>query len=289
MTTIQPCKLNLALLSLLLVAGGAVAQEDSITVKKVKALPTDPMAAEWQQAPAKEIAVSPQQVTTPSLAKASVEKLSVQGLSDGKTIAWRIAWADKAPDFNVDVGRFSDAVAIEFPLTQDASPMMGHRGGGKVQIIQWKALWQKDIDQHFQDVQDVHPNYWSDLYWFAEGPAPYRVPDSFKNPVSRQWFIANQAGNPVAVFTRSQPAQELVAEGWGTLTAKPASVTTAKGVWADGHWNVMFARPLTTEDPNDYQFKGDKGQVAFAVWEGGDSNVGGRKQWSNNWVAYQIQ
>jgi hypothetical protein len=288
MKTTQPCKLNFAILSLLFMASGAMAQDDAITVKKVGALPADPTAAEWQQAPAKEVAVAPQQVTMPSLEKGSVDKLSVQGLTDGKAIALRISWSDNAADANVDVARFSDALAVQLPLTKDASPMMGHRGGGKVQILYWKGLCQKDMDEHFQDVQDVHPNYWSDLYWFAEGQFPYRVPESFNDPVSQQWFIGLQAGNPVSSQTRTQPAQELVAEGWGTLTAQPESVTTAKGVWADGKWAVVLSRPLKTEDPNDYQFE-DKGQMAFAVWQGGDGNVGGRKHWSNNWVAYQVQ
>ena len=274
------CKVNLALL-LSLAASVVVAQE--ITVVKVTGdLPTDPLAAAWQEAPMAEVMVSPQQITKPRLEKASVDKLTAQALTDGQSIAWRVSWQDDAPDFNVDVGRFSDAVAIEFPLAKLVAPFMGHRGGdGQVQILYWKGLWQKDVDEGFQDVQDVHPNAWSDLYWFAEGKAPHRVPEDFKDPKSHQWFIAKQAGNPGAVFTREQPAQELVAAGWGTLTPQPESVTNAQGVWKDGRWTVVFSRPLTSDDPNDHQFQsGEKGQVAFAVWQGGDGNRGGRKHWS---------
>jgi hypothetical protein len=159
---------------------------------------------------------------------------------------------------------------------------------GKVQIIYWKGLWQKDIDEGFQGVRDVHPNAYSNQYWFAEGKPPYTVPEAFKDPKSHQWFIAKQAGNPGAIFTRSQPAQELVAKGWGTITPQPESATTAKGVWKDGKWYVVFSRPLTTDDPNDYQFKAAaKGQIAFAVWQGKDGNRGARKHWSN-WTAYKM-
>ncbi|OQY55902.1 MAG: hypothetical protein DRR08_13290 [Candidatus Parabeggiatoa sp. nov. 2] len=279
------CKASLALL-LSLAAGGAIAQE--ITVIKVTGdLSVDPQAAVWQTAPTTEVAVFPQQMTKPRLTKASVDKMTAQAVTNGNSIAWRVSWQDDAANLNVDVGRFSDAVALEFPLTE-AAPFMGHRGGGKVQILYWKGLWQKDIDEGFQDVQDVHPNYWSDLYWFAEGKAPHRVPEDFKNPFSHQWFIAKQAGNPGAVFTREQPAQELVAAGWGTLTPQPKSVTSAKGVWKDGKWTVVFSRPLATDDPNDYQFKaGEKGQMAFAVWQGGEGNRGGRKHWSA-WTTYQM-
>ena len=280
--------LVLPLLLLSLITTEVVAQEAIAVIRIKEGLPAEPLAAEWQQAPVQEVTMMAQQVTMPRLAQASVDKITVQALTDGKSISWRLSWLDEAPDFNVDVGRFSDAVALELPLTQGASPMMGHRGGGKVQILYWKGLWQKDINQGFQDVQDVHPNYWSDLYWFAEGKPPYRVPDSFQNAMAKQWFVAQQAGNPMAVFSRKQPAQELIAEGWGTLTHQPESATNAQGIWAEGRWAVVFSRPLATDDPNDYQFIDDKGEIAFAVWQGGDNNVGGRKHWSN-WTPYQIQ
>lgn len=265
-----------------------IAQDKSISIQQVDALPTDPLAEVWQTAPTTEVAVMPQQVTMPALAQASIDNITVQALTDGKSIAWRLSWQDEAAEFQVDVGRFSDAVAIELPLAKGASPMMGHRDGGKVQILYWKSLWQKDIDAGFQDVQDVHPNYWSDLYWFAEGQFPYRVPKAFDNPHAQQWFIAKTANNPVSVFDRQQPVQELSAEGWGTLTHQPNAVTEGKGVWSIGQWYVLFSRPLITDDPNDYQFEGDKGEVAFAVWQGSKNNVGGRKQWSN-WTPYQMQ
>lgn len=282
----QSCKVNLALL-LSLAASMAVAQE--ITVMKVTGtLPTDPFAPTWQQVPAKNVQVMPQQMTMPRLEKGSIHKLTAQAVTNGDSIAWRVSWQDTAPDFNVDTGRFSDAVALEFPLTKNPAPFMGHRGGGKVQILYWKGLWQKDIDEGFQDVQDVHPNAWSDLYWFAEGKPPHSVPEDFQDPRSHQWFIAKQAGNPGAVFNREQPVQELVATGWGTLTPQPESVTMAQGIWKDNHWTLVFSRPLTTDDPNDHQFKlGKKGDVAFAIWQGGDGNRGGRKHWTA-WIHYQM-
>jgi len=288
MNQCKPCKVRLALLFVLF-AVGTVTQAADIIVKKVTGpLPTSPLAAVWQQAPATDVAVLAQQMTTPKLAKASVNKITAQALTDGKSIAWRVSWQDAAPNSNVDVNRFSDAVALEFPLTEFAAPMMGHRGGGKVQILYWRGLWQKDVDEGFQDVQNVHPNYLNSHYWFANGEGPYRVPDSFTNPVSHQWFIAKQAGNPMAKFSRSEPAQELIAEGWGTLTHQPESATTAKGVWKNGSWAVIFTRPLATDDPNDHQFaQGEKGQIAFAVWQGGEGNVGARKHWSL-WTAYQM-
>jgi len=283
------CQASLASLFVLATSGAVAQQAGDISVVQVKGnLPSDPLAPEWQQAPVQDVVVMPQQITPPQLALASIDKISAQALTDGQSISWRVSWQDEASDANVDVSRFPDAVALEFPLVSDASPLMGHRGGGKVQILYWKGLWQKDKDEGFQDVQDVHPNVWSDLYWFAEGKAPHRVPDDFKNPLSHQWFIAKQAGNPTADFNQIQTAQELVAEGWGTLTPQQDSVTTATGVWKDGRWTVVFSRPLTSDDPNDYQFKPGKGKIAFAVWQGGAGNRGGRKHWSF-WTNYAIK
>jgi hypothetical protein len=268
----------------------AVHKSDRLTVVKLVApLPVDdPYASQWWQAPYAEVEVMPQQMAMPTLAEASIDKLKVQALTDGEWIAWRVSWHDPTPDGNVDVKRFSDGVAIEFPLDPDPLPMMGNEGA-RVQILHWKALWQKDLDVGFQDVQDLHPNFWADLYWFAEGEFPYPVPESFESPVSRQWFVAQQAANPMAAFSRRQPVEELLAEGWSTLTHQTYSVTTGRGVWVRDSWAVVFARPLKTDDPLDYQFSlGGKGQVAFAVWQGAAENVGGRKHWSN-WVEFEVQ
>ena len=266
-----------------------IAADRLVAVKIDHPLVTEnPYAVEWWRAPYVEVELAAQQMARPMLEEQSIESLRVQALTDGTTIAWRVSWPDATPDGNVDVSRFTDAVAIEFPLDADALPMMGGEEA-RVQILYWKALWQKDVDVGFQDVQDVHPNFWSDLYWFAEGEFPYPVPEAFQSPMALQWFVANQAGNPMAAFSRRQPVQELVARGFSTLTNQPYSVTTAKGVWVRDRWAVVFRRPMRTDDPLDYQFEpGATAMVAFAVWEGSANNVGGRKHWSD-WVEFEIE
>lgn len=268
----------------------AVVKADHLKVVRIGYALTsdDPYADAWWEAPYVEVEVVPQQMANPALMEQTIDTVRVQGLTDDEYIAWRVSWDDPSPDANVDVSRFSDAVAIEFPLDEGALPMMGDEQS-KVQILYWKALWQKDVDVGFQDVQDVHPNFWSDLYWFAQGPFPYPVPDAFEDPAAKQWFVAYQAGNPMAAFSRRQPVQELVAKGFSTLTNQPYSVTTAKGVWVRDSWAVVFMRPLRTDDPLDYQFElGATGQIAFAVWDGGAGNASGRKHWSD-WVEFEVE
>lgn len=268
----------------------------SILAAKAAQMPgLDPAAPAWANVPATEVMLLPQVMAKPTLDKGTIPSASVQCISDGKQIAWRLTWKDPEADMNVDAGRFTDAVALQFPLTPHAAFTMGVKGM-KVQILHWKALWQKDIDEHFQDVQDLHPNYWTDFYWFAtpvtdnpSGAVRYRVPDSFGDGRSHAWFTGLQAGNPMSAFDRKYPVEELVAEGYGTLTHQPESVTTARGVWRDGRWTVVFARPLATDDKLDYQITpGKTHQIALAVWDGGTGNVGGRKHWSA-WVNFEVK
>ncbi len=267
----------------------AANERGSLVVERVARLPAglDPHGPEWASAPAIELPLQPQTMAMPKLEQVSVNTATLQGLTDGRFIAWRVSWADPTADMNVDVDVQCDAVALQFPLGRRAPFTMGGRGE-PVQILHWKALWQKDIDEHFQDVQDLHPNYWADLYWFAGGTAPQRVPDDFGDPRSHTWFVAYQAGNPMADFERKLPVEELAAIGFGTLTPQAESLTTGRGVWSDGSWHVVFVRPAQTSDAMDYQFwAGDRGSVGVAVWDGAGGNVGGRKHWTN-WTDFTV-
>jgi hypothetical protein len=257
--------------------------------------PLDPLSPQWAQIPAIEVTMLPQAMTMPMLDKASVLKATVQAVANGNEIAWLVVWDDPHPDFNVDSGRFCDAVALEFPLAPNAPVMMGGPTA-PVQLLHWKAIWQKDLDEHFQDVQDLHPDYWVDLYWFAK-PRPttrpntvaYRVPGSFDDPRSHQFFPAFAAGNPVSNFHRDRPVEELVAAGFGGAATQRNVAASGRGVWNAGRWHVVFSRPMNTDDALDYQFHfRTSGQFTVAIWDGGHDNVGGRKHYSD-WVPFTIE
>jgi hypothetical protein len=248
----------------------------------------DPSGACWSDTPSLEIKLIPQAIAIPKLDRATVESVQIQSLHDGQKIAWRLVWSDPTPDATVDVSRFGDGVAIQFPLVADAPVTMGAKGK-PVQTLYWKALWQKDIAEHFQDVEDLHPNFYSEFYWFAQGERPFRIPAAFQDPRSRIWFPAQQAGNPASIFDRKEPVQELTAQGFGTLTPHKDIATEGKGIWKNGRWEVVFMRPLTTTDPLDYQFKsGAAGLFAVAVWDGTSGNVGARKQYCN-WLPLEVR
>ena len=66
------------------------------------------------------------------------------------------------------------------------------------------------------------------------------------------------------------------AKGFGTLKAQTHQDVTAKGIYANGTWKVVFSRLLTTEHPNeDMQLKpGEFINIAFAVWDGRKDGAG---------------
>lgn len=98
----------------------------SILAAKVAQMPgIDPAAAAWANVPATEVMLLPQVMAKPTLDKGTIPNASVQCVSDGKQIAWRLTWKDPEADMNVDTGRFTDAVALQFPLTPHAAFTMG--------------------------------------------------------------------------------------------------------------------------------------------------------------------
>jgi DMSO reductase family type II enzyme heme b subunit len=88
---------------------------------------------------------------------------------------------------------------------------------------------------------------------------------------------------------RKQPVEELAAEGFGTTTHVPDSLSKARGQWKDGRWTVVIDRPLTEIDPLNAALKpGKTGQISFAVWDGAAGNVGGRKHYVG-WVPFSLE
>jgi DMSO reductase family type II enzyme heme b subunit len=88
---------------------------------------------------------------------------------------------------------------------------------------------------------------------------------------------------------RRSPMEDLVAEGYGTLTTKPAQQVTGRGIWSGGRWKVVFFRSLRTGDDDGTQFApGGVIPVAFAVWDGGHSEGDGQKSVST-WHALRVE
>jgi len=241
----------------------------------------DPDAAYWKSARAAKIPMQPQIVLPPHAPAPAVAELSVKAAHNGQWIAFLIEWADPTKSDRIVVDRFGDQVAVELPVKyeKDSPPsvMMG-TPDGRVTIMQWRAAFQRDLDEGEPGIKDLYPFTHVDVY-----------PDEvLRASDARAYMGSVGVDNPISHPKRA-PVLDQMAEGWGTLTVKPEQNASGKGSWRNGRWRVVITRPLAT-DNNEYDPKlspGDRTVAAFAVWEGGNAEVGSRKAWSD-WVDLTI-
>jgi hypothetical protein len=233
----------------------------------------DPGALAWKDARAVTVAMLPQTVTLPHQPEPAVKTLTVRAIHNGGWVAFLVQWKDPTKSDRVILDNFGDQVAIQLPVDIKAtppSPMMGNPGG-RVNIMQWRAAFQKDIeDGHAPTIRDLYPYSWTDYYpdevLGATDARPYAGALGIENPISRG---------------TATPVLDQMAEGWGSMTVKPDQHALGKGVWKDGAWSVVVTRPMVSDDVNAPRLgPGDRAVVSFAVWEGGHREVGSRKAWA---------
>lgn len=245
----------------------------------------DPDAALWQSATAMEIPLSAQTVTRPFLAETRVKSVTVRAIHNGTQIAFLVEWSDETKnDQTVRVQDFRDSVALQFPLVQGQPFFCMGMQGGNVNIWHWKADWQADI-LAWQDMEAAYPDMNVDQYPFASGehPAPADYQDI-------NYVPALAAGNLFAAV-RASPVEDLMAGGFGTLTAQPAEDqnVAGSGVWQDGKWRVIFTRAMDTQEADDVVFSpGMVASVAFAAWDGANGERNGEKS-TSQWVSLQLE
>ena len=79
-------------------------------------------------------------------------------------------------------------------------------------------------------------------------------------------------GGPVNIWywkNENPKATDMSAKGFKTLKPQAQQDVSAKGVWQDGTWKVVFSRSLQTGDEHDVQIDpGNWNNVAFAFWDG---------------------
>lgn len=263
-----------------------------LAVAKVSAVPdsNNPLDPAWDKVAVTEIPIAPQQVAQPVLEKGTVSVLSVQALHDESRYAWRLSWDKPSPAMDIDVGQFTDAVALQFPLVDGAPYTMGGPGL-PVRMLYWKAAWQRDVDKGFQGLAALYPNAHYDMYWFSEGKGkePHAPDGSTDNPHAQQFMVASKSKNPMADYHRKHPIEEMTAHGFGSGTHIDDTISRGRGMWQDGKWFVVIDRPIQAGDPMVERFKSapDKQLIAFAVWDGDNANRGGKKQISN-WIPMTI-
>lgn len=240
----------------------------------------NPQATFWKLAPAVTVTMLPQVIAIPALPKASVASLSVKAVHNGRWLAILLEWKDPTKNDRIVPDEFEDQVAVELPVYYKVddlpSPMMGN-SGARVAIWQWRAAFQRDIDKGEPTVRDLYPNTVVDIY-----------PDQVLRTIdARPYMGALGLDNPIS-HPKSSPVLDHMAEGLGTITVNPDQNADGKGVWRDGGWRVVIAYPLVDAGEDRVRLSpGAETVIAFAVWDGGNREVGARKARSS-WVPFRL-
>ncbi|NIO03929.1 MAG: c-type cytochrome [Proteobacteria bacterium] len=251
------------------------AQGVLLLAKKVSGdLPLDVTDNIWESASPMEIPLSPQIVTVPMIDESSITRAHVSAIHNSKDIAFLIEWEDKTKDEDLDLDRFTDAVALEFPsLSDQAKPnfAMGDREG-PVNIWYWSAARDTSGKGPGQEATtnetgEYTPNFQTD--------EDHLFIDEFQPGVL--------AGNPVS-RPRLSPVENIVAQGFGSATNMDRSRSQkidGTGRWEANKWKVVLKRQLLSESELDADFReGEATPISLAVWNGSEGHAGGKKVFS---------
>lgn len=258
----------LVLAAAVFVAGGlqildanpATSQTTAITALRVDDGPgTDPTAGVWDRVPEVEVPLTAQQTAYP-FGGGTVPAVTAQAVHDDNDLYLRVTWQDTTSDVGTDApDDFADGLAVQFPA-QAASSVpavcMGQADSG-VNIWHWRA----DSDAGPPETaEEVSPNAVVDIPEDADDDFPARV-----------------VGNPFA-DAGAGAVQNLIAEGFGTLSPADDQRVEGHGEYDDKTWSVVYARELESEAPDQPAFvDGEDTDMAFAVWDGDNDDRNGQK------------
>jgi hypothetical protein len=247
------------------------------------ALPaTDPASPAWDAATPLEMPLSAQLVVLPQRSAPFEPSLEVRSLNNATHIAFRISWRDAVKDNRTTMqGQFRDAVAVQVGPAAGPPPVCMGAAGSRLQIMQWKADWQADIEEGFRDLQDAFPNFWVDYYPYHIGKPPYTAPQNFSEE-AKLYLVGYHVGNPFSEPLKVSAVEDAVADGFSTITTQRQQDALGRGVWTEGRWDVVITRPRDSGDGQDVPIAATN-NVALAVWDGASGDVGSRKS-VTGWV-----
>lgn len=243
--------------------------EGKIHFQRAKGLlPLEPTCPDWKDAAIVQIPLNPLWPCAEA-----PRSLRISGVYDDRNIAILVEWDDGALNgAGVRVQDFQDAAAMEFSLS-GRTPFLGMGDPvNPVNIWQWKAGWQQEIEGGRPDVEKQYPALYVDVYPRTE--AIFRT--------------ATATGNPISQTLHNSPVEDANAHGFGTFKTQPldGQNVRGRGLWMDGKWRVVFLRTIESASADDVKFAPNKPiPVAFAVWDGQHHDRNGQKSIST-W--YQI-
>ena len=249
----------------------------AIQAVRVKTLPDHPESGIWRLASPVNLHLMPLwwRSNRP-------EEVTVRAVHDGKELAILMVWQDDTNDHTaLRPQDFRDAAAVQFSLTANPPFFAMGASGAPVNIWMWKSERQADLEPAFQELEKIYPNLGIDSY-----PNLMRSPveQSHRNALtleSDKTFVTGWgAGNIVSDPQRKSAVEDLSAQGFGTLQARPRidQRVDARGVYGQGSYEVMFRRSLTPSGQGAVALKpGSTLPVGFAVWNGSAGDRDGKK------------
>lgn len=242
----------------------------------------DPSAAYWASAGGGEVTLLAQPMIAPRPEKVTTAALQVQAVHDGKNIAFRLRWKDTEKSEAGRLGEFSDGAALEFPLREGPLPpvMMGAKDM-PVHLFHWRAQYQRDKEKGKPTVAELYPNMSIDMY-----PLEFKEAKGGTEAEAEAFSPGRAAGNPQAYAKTG--VDEIIAEGFATSSVQDGHGSAGTGVWKDGEWSLVIVRPLAIEGGSTIKV-GGQSNVAFAVWQGGQGEVGSRKSLTMAWTPVKVQ
>jgi hypothetical protein len=248
-----------------------------IVAARVAALPSHPDSGLWQTAPPVDIHLMPLWWRSDR-----PEELTVRALHDGKEMAILLSWADGSHDATAMRPQdFRDAAAIAFALSAEPPFFAMGQPGGACNIWMWKAERQADLEPAFQDLEKVYPNIGIDSYPnLLRSPLEQPTRHALTLESDPSFVTAWGAGNIVADPTRRSAVEDLRAEGFGTLRARPPldQEVSAVGVYETGAYHVQLRRELRGAGTDAVSLApGSRVPVSFAVWNGAAGDRDGKK------------
>ncbi|CCQ91073.1 putative Nitrite oxidoreductase, gamma subunit [Nitrospina gracilis 3/211] len=123
-------------------------------------LPLSPLSGFWTAAQGPErkvIELGPQLITNPQWPDPSIKKVTLSAARTDTEFAVRLEWEDTTRDDGLDDSRlYTDQAAVMFPLKATGTPPPVTMGaeGEMVNIWQWKAARQVEVDALRQTVKD---------------------------------------------------------------------------------------------------------------------------------------
>jgi hypothetical protein len=248
-----------------------------IVARRVPRIPDHPDAGTWRLAQPVNLHLMPLWWRSDR-----PEEVTVRAVHDGKQIALLLVWADATHDHTaIRPQDFRDAAAVQL-APSPAPPFFAMGSKGQfVNIWMWKSERQADLEPAFQDLEKVYPNLGIDSYPNLQ-VSPVEQPTRQALTLrSEPTFVTGWgAGNIVSDPSRPTPAEDLVAQGFGTLRARPRAdqAVHARGVYATGGYRVIFRRDLAGRGAGAVTLRpGTIMPVGFAVWNGSAGDRDGKK------------